>query len=127
MRCRSRSLAACLLLLLTVDYLSMLPNYRTALKSGFHGQFRIFVADLIPLRPIWLSGSILSWIGIPGVATIQILSKLHRVPAAELERILAQSKSLMPDLVLRDFSPQQATDWLGYLTSLKAEATNEKL
>jgi putative heme-binding domain-containing protein len=42
-----------------------------------------------------------------------------RVPAEKVEQLLPQQKSLMPELLLRDLTPQQAADLLAYLTSLK--------
>jgi putative heme-binding domain-containing protein len=42
-----------------------------------------------------------------------------RIPTATVERLAPQSKSLMPELLLRDLSAQQAADLLAYLTSLK--------
>ena len=41
------------------------------------------------------------------------------IPAAEIERSVPQQKSLMPDLLLRDLTPQQAADLLEYLISLQ--------
>jgi putative heme-binding domain-containing protein len=41
------------------------------------------------------------------------------IPAAEIERSVPQQKSLMPDLLLRDLSPQQAADLLAFLAGLK--------
>ncbi len=41
------------------------------------------------------------------------------IPAAEVERSVPQQKSLMPDLLLRDLTPQQAADLLEYLAGLK--------
>lgn len=41
------------------------------------------------------------------------------VPVAEIERSSPQQKSLMPDLLLRDLSPQQAADLLEFLACLK--------
>jgi putative heme-binding domain-containing protein len=41
------------------------------------------------------------------------------VPAAEIERSVPQQKSLMPDLLLRDLTPQQAADLLEFLAALK--------
>lgn len=42
-----------------------------------------------------------------------------RIPAAEVEELVPQSKSLMPDRQLRDLTAQQAADLLEYLSSLK--------
>src|SRR5439155_8692098 len=41
------------------------------------------------------------------------------IPANEIERSVPQQKSLMPDLLLRDLTPQQAADLLEYLAGLK--------
>lgn len=41
------------------------------------------------------------------------------IPAAEIERSVPQQKSLMPDLLLRDLSPQQAADLIEFLAELK--------
>jgi uncharacterized repeat protein (TIGR03806 family) len=45
--------------------------------------------------------------------------KTLRVPAAEVERLVPQSRSLMPDLLLRDLTAQQVADLLEFLTTLK--------
>jgi putative heme-binding domain-containing protein len=42
-----------------------------------------------------------------------------RIPAAKVERLAPQSKSLMPDLLLRDLTAEQAADLLEFLASLK--------
>lgn len=42
-----------------------------------------------------------------------------RVPADEIELLVPQQKSLMPDLLLRDMTPQQVADLLAYLSALK--------
>lgn len=42
-----------------------------------------------------------------------------RVPVADVEMLVPQQKSLMPELLLRDMTPQQAADLLAFLTSLK--------
>ena len=48
--------------------------------------------------------------------------QLVRVPAAEVEQLTPQSKSLMPDLLLRDLTAQQAADLLAFLASLRKPA-----
>jgi putative heme-binding domain-containing protein len=45
--------------------------------------------------------------------------KLIQVPSGEVEKIAPQTRSLMPDQLLRDMTPQQAADLLEYLESLK--------
>ena len=45
--------------------------------------------------------------------------QLIRIPADKLESLTAQSKSIMPDLVLRNVTAQDAADLLAYLMSLK--------
>jgi putative heme-binding domain-containing protein len=45
--------------------------------------------------------------------------KLVQLPAKELERIVPQSQSLMPDLLVRDMTAQQVADLLAYLSTLK--------
>ena len=42
-----------------------------------------------------------------------------RVPANDVEELIPQKKSLMPDRMLRDLTPQQAADLLEFLVSLK--------
>lgn len=44
--------------------------------------------------------------------------QLHRFARDEVESIERQEKSLMPELVLRDVTPQDAADLLAFLTSL---------
>ena len=42
-----------------------------------------------------------------------------RIPASEVEELVLQKKSLMPDQLLRDLTAQQAADLLEFLASLK--------
>jgi uncharacterized repeat protein (TIGR03806 family) len=42
-----------------------------------------------------------------------------RLPAGEVEQMVPQKQSLMPDQLLRDLTPQQAADLLEFLVSLK--------
>ncbi|MFN0195576.1 MAG: hypothetical protein ACKVT0_02450 [Planctomycetaceae bacterium] len=42
-----------------------------------------------------------------------------RVPADEIDEVIVQTKSLMPDRQLRDLTPQQAADLLEFLSSLQ--------
>lgn len=46
-------------------------------------------------------------------------NKDHRVKTSEIEQLVRQQKSLMPDLLLRDMTKQQVADLLAYLSSLK--------
>jgi putative heme-binding domain-containing protein len=46
-------------------------------------------------------------------------NKQIRIPAGDVEQLLKQSRSLMPDQLLRDMTAQQAADLLTYLHSLK--------
>lgn len=48
-------------------------------------------------------------------------NKQHRIPIAEVEEVFPQTKSLMPELLVRDFTAQQVADLLEYLGSLRAE------
>jgi putative heme-binding domain-containing protein len=48
--------------------------------------------------------------------------KQRTIPVNEITTIEAQSKSLMPDLVLRDVSAQDAADLLAFLLTLRAPA-----
>ena len=50
-------------------------------------------------------------------------NKTHRIESKDIEGVYAQTKSLMPDLLLRDFTAQQVADLLAYLSSLKADGT----
>jgi uncharacterized repeat protein (TIGR03806 family) len=45
--------------------------------------------------------------------------KLQRVPGSEVEQLVPQSRSLMPELLLRDLTAQQVADLLEYLSALK--------
>ena len=45
--------------------------------------------------------------------------KLVRIPAAEIELVAPQRKSLMPELLLREMTAQQVADLLAYLSTLK--------
>jgi putative heme-binding domain-containing protein len=42
-----------------------------------------------------------------------------RIPTAKVEKMQPQKKSLMPELLLRDLTAEQAADLLGFLASLK--------
>ncbi|MEZ6129889.1 MAG: PQQ-dependent sugar dehydrogenase [Planctomycetaceae bacterium] len=46
-------------------------------------------------------------------------NKEVRVPAENVEELVSQQKSLMPDLLLRDMTPEQVADLLAFLCSLK--------
>src|SRR5262249_29111103 len=46
-------------------------------------------------------------------------AKTVRIPSAEVEQLVPQSRSLMPELLLRDLTAQQVADLLEYLTTLK--------
>ena len=46
-------------------------------------------------------------------------NKEHRVPLGDVESTHQLQHSLMPDLLLRDFTPQQVADLLAYLAALK--------
>lgn len=48
-------------------------------------------------------------------------NKLTLVAAGEIEEIFSQNKSLMPELLVRDFTAQQLADLLQYLGTLRAE------
>jgi putative heme-binding domain-containing protein len=51
-------------------------------------------------------------------------NKEVRLPSDEVEEMIVSAKSIMPDQLLRDLTPQQAADLLEYLWSLKpVEAT----
>ena len=46
-------------------------------------------------------------------------NKLITIPATEVEQLVPQKQSLMPELLLRDMTAQQVADLLAYLSSLK--------
>jgi putative heme-binding domain-containing protein len=46
--------------------------------------------------------------------------KLTRVPSGEVEHLEATDRSMMPDLVLRDITAQDAADLLAYLETLRS-------
>jgi putative heme-binding domain-containing protein len=46
-------------------------------------------------------------------------NKQHHIPTGDVETAVAQQKSLMPDVLLKDFTAQQVVDLLAYLASLK--------
>jgi putative heme-binding domain-containing protein len=45
--------------------------------------------------------------------------KTVRVPSAQVEQLVPQSRSLMPELLLRDLAAQQVADLLEFLASLR--------
>jgi len=46
-------------------------------------------------------------------------NKEHRIPAAEIESVTPLQKSIMPELLLKEMTPEQVADLLEYLASLK--------
>lgn len=48
-------------------------------------------------------------------------NKVHTVPMSDVEEVFPQTKSLMPELLVRDFTAQQVADLLEYLSSLRAD------
>jgi putative heme-binding domain-containing protein len=42
-----------------------------------------------------------------------------RIPSAKVERLAPQAKSLMPELLLRDLTAEQAADLLEFLAALR--------
>jgi putative heme-binding domain-containing protein len=46
---------------------------------------------------------------------------LQRVPADDVDGIYPQTKSLMPEMLLRDFTAEQAADLLAYLSAQRAD------
>lgn len=48
-----------------------------------------------------------------------VQNKEIRIAMSDVESVTSQQKSLMPELLLRDVTPQQAADLLAYLNSLK--------
>jgi hypothetical protein len=48
-------------------------------------------------------------------------NKTHQLPINDVEEVFPQTKSLMPELLVRDFTAQQLADLLEYLSSLRAE------
>jgi len=48
-----------------------------------------------------------------------VQNKEHRIATGDVEATHQQQKSLMPDLLLREMTPQQVADLLAYLASLK--------
>ncbi len=45
--------------------------------------------------------------------------KVIRIPSKQIEQLVPQRQSLMPDLLLRDMTAQQVADLLAYLSSLQ--------
>ncbi len=54
-----------------------------------------------------------------GIVIKDLQNKQHRIATDEIEGLFPQRKSLMPDLLLRDFTAEQVADLLAYLSSLK--------
>jgi putative heme-binding domain-containing protein len=53
------------------------------------------------------------------VALKDAQGKTVRVPTTEVEQLVPQSRSLMPELLLRDLTAQQVADLLEFLTTLR--------
>jgi putative heme-binding domain-containing protein len=51
-------------------------------------------------------------------------NELIRVPAGEVAALVVQKKSLMPELILKDVTAQDAADLLAYLATLKDPVAN---
>lgn len=45
--------------------------------------------------------------------------KTIKVPSADIDRLVPQPRSLMPELLLRDLTTQQVADLLEFLASLR--------
>ena len=58
-----------------------------------------------------------------GIVVRDVQNKTRRVETADIEGVYPQTKSLMPDVLLRDLTAQQVADLLAYLSSLKADVT----
>ncbi len=54
-----------------------------------------------------------------GVVLKDVKSQLIRVPTSEVEALVPQQKSLMPELILSEVTAQDAADLLAFLTTLK--------
>ncbi|MEQ8784757.1 MAG: PQQ-dependent sugar dehydrogenase [Pirellulaceae bacterium] len=59
--------------------------------------------------------------GDDGVVLKDAQNKVHRITANEIDGVYPQTKSIMPDMLLRDFTAQQVADLLAYLASLRDE------
>ena len=46
-------------------------------------------------------------------------NRIHKIAAAEIELLVRQRKSLMPELLLRDLTAQQVADLVAFLATLK--------
>ena len=57
--------------------------------------------------------------GVQYVALKDAQGKTIRVPRAEVESLVPQSRSLMPELLLRDLTAQQVADLLEFMASLR--------
>ena len=55
------------------------------------------------------------------VVLTDVQNKQIRIAADQIEQVVPARNSLMPDLLLRDMTAQQAADLLAYLSSLKGE------
>lgn len=53
------------------------------------------------------------------VAIRDAKNQVHRVPAGDVELIVRQQKSIMPDLLLKDLTKQEVADLIAYLASLR--------
>jgi len=56
------------------------------------------------------------------VVVRDIQNQRHRIATAEIEEIHPLKTSLMPEMLLQDYAPQQAADLLEYLGTLRAES-----
>lgn len=84
-------------------------------------------ASIDPKYAGWLvetkSGTVVSGLMVEKTEAAVVIkdmqNKQHRITTEEIEGLYPQRKSLMPDLLLRDFTAEQVADLLAYLSSLK--------
>jgi putative heme-binding domain-containing protein len=78
-----------------------------------------YIAHLIETKDGRVSSGLLVERTNEAVVLKDAQGKTSKVPLAEIDRFVPQSRSLMPELLLRDLTAQQVADLLEFLASLR--------
>jgi uncharacterized repeat protein (TIGR03806 family) len=78
-----------------------------------------YVSHLVETRDGRIASGILMEKGDQELVLKDVQGQTIRIPRDEVEQFVPQARSLMPELLLRDLTAQQAADLLAYLASLR--------
>jgi len=79
----------------------------------------LFIAHLLETKDGRVVTGLIVEKGAREVVLKDAQGKTIRVPNAEVEQLVPQSRSLMPELLLRDLTAQQVADLLEFMASLR--------